>query len=192
MAESKTEKQKVQEITEKLEQGIKELFESYEPGGFRPEAQLRPLEQCLREAGMTEAEAEDWYCALIYSTDPAAERPAVRIDVLDGPRLHGVDLILGWPEGKATVVKEETRGDVQILETLIEVPTKTGEPQKTLFLFRFDAKRQVLLSVAGADELLDFPALEAIAEHIELRETGFVYSLKHSGQNWSIFGLAFG
>ena len=28
MAESKTEKQKVQEITEKLEQGIKELFES--------------------------------------------------------------------------------------------------------------------------------------------------------------------
>lgn len=171
---------------------LKELFESYEPGGFRPEAQQRPLEQCLREAGMTEAEAEDWYCALIYSTDPAAERPAVRIDVLDGPRLHGVDLILGWPEGKATVVKEETRGDVQILEMLIEVPTKTGEPQKTLFLFRFDAKRQVLLSVAGADELLDFPALEAIAEHIELRETGFVYSLNHSGQNWSIFGLAFG
>lgn len=28
MAESKTEKQKVQEITEKLEQGMKELFES--------------------------------------------------------------------------------------------------------------------------------------------------------------------
>ena len=28
MAEAKTEKQKVQEITEKLEQGIKELFES--------------------------------------------------------------------------------------------------------------------------------------------------------------------
>ena len=171
---------------------LKELFESYEPGGFRPEAQQRPLEQCLREAGMTEAEAEEWYSALIYSGDPAAERPALRIDVLDGPRLHGVDLILGWPEGKATVVKEEAQGDVQILETLIEVPTNTGEPQKTLFLFRFDTKRQVLLSVAGADELLDFPALEAIAEHIELRETGFVYSLDHSGQNWSIFGLAFG
>ena len=28
MADAKTEKQKVQEITEKLEQGIKELFES--------------------------------------------------------------------------------------------------------------------------------------------------------------------
>ena len=28
MADKKTEKQKVQEITEKLEQGIKELFES--------------------------------------------------------------------------------------------------------------------------------------------------------------------
>ena len=141
---------------------------------------------------MTEAEAEDWYCSLVFSSDLASQRPAMRIEVLDGPRLHGIDLILGWPEGKATVVKEETRGDVQILETLIEVPTKTGEPQKTLFLFRFDTKRQVLLSIAGAEELLDFPTLEAIAEHIALMETDFVYSCDHSGQNWSVHGLAYG
>ena len=171
---------------------LKELFVTYEPGGSRPEAQQRPLDQCLRDAGMTEAEAEDWYCSLVFSSDLASQRPAMRIEVLDGPRLHGIDLILGWPEGKATVVKEETRGDVQILETLIEVPTKTGEPQKTLFLFRFDTKRQVLLSIAGAEELLDFPTLEAIAEHIELMETDFVYSCDHSGQNWSVHGLAYG
>ena len=69
---------------------------------------------------------------------------------------------------------------------------KDGGTEKTLFLFRFDTRRQVLLSIAGAEELLDFPTLEAIAEHIELRETGFVYSLDHSGQNWSVHALAYG
>ena len=90
------------------------------------------------------------------------------------------------------MIKEETQGDVQILETLIEVPMKNGETERNLFLFRFDTKRQVLLSIAGADEVLDFTTLEAIAEHIELRETDFVYSLDRSGQNWSIWSLAYG
>ena len=171
---------------------LKELFVTYQPGGVRPEEQQRPLEQCLRDAGMTEAESEEWYYSLTFSSDTGLLRPAMRIDVLDGPRLHGIDLILGWPEGKATVIKEETQGDVQILETLIEVPMKNGETERNLFLFRFDTKQQVLLSIAGADEVLDFAALEAIAEHIELRETGFVYSLDHSGQNWSIWSLAYG
>lgn len=171
---------------------LKELFVTYEPGGSRPEAQQRPLDQCLRDAGMTEAESEEWYYSLTFSSDTGLLRPAMRIDVLDGPRLHGIDLILGWPEGKATVIKEETQGDVQILETLIEVPMKNGETERNLFLFRFDTKRQVLLSIAGADEVLDFPTLEAIAEHIELRETDFVYSLDRSGQNWSIWSLAYG
>ena len=150
------------------------------------------VQESLRDAGMTEAEAEDWYCSLVFSSDLAPQRPAMRIEVLDGPRLHGIDLILGWPEGEARVVKEEQQGDIQILETIIEVPMKDGGTEKTLFLFRFDTKRQVLLSIAGAEELLDFPTLEAIAEHIELRETGFVYSLDHSGQNWSVHALAYG
>ena len=171
---------------------LKELFVTYQPGGVRPEELQRPLEQCLRDAGMTEAEAEDWYCSLVFSSDLAPQRPAMRIEVLDGPRLHGIDLILGWPEGEARVVKEEQQGDIQILETVIEVQMKDGGTEKTLFLFRFDTRRQVLLSIAGAEELLDFPTLEAIAEHIELRETGFVYSLDHSGQNWSVHALAYG
>ena len=171
---------------------LKELFETYEPGGSRPEAQQRPLDQCLRDAGMTEAEAEDWYCSLVFSSDLAPQRPAMRIEVLDGPRLHGIDLILGWPEGEARVVKEDQQGDIQILETIIEVPMKEGGTEKTLFLFRFDTRRQVLLSIAGAEELLDFPTLEAIAEHIELMETDFVYICDHSGQNWSVHALAYG
>lgn len=171
---------------------LKALFETFRPGGEQPEDQQRPLEQCLRDAGMTEEESEEWYYSLTFSADTGLLRPAMRIEVLDGARLHGLDLILGWPDGEATVIKEETQGDVQILETLIEVPMKNGETERNLFLFRFDTKRQVLLSIAGADEVLDFPTLEAIAEHIELRETDFIYSLDRSGQNWSILSLAYG
>lgn len=171
---------------------LKALFEAFRPGGEQPEDQQRPLEQCLRDAGMTEEESEEWYYSLTFSADTGLLRPAMCIEVLDGARLHGLDLILGWPDGEATVIKEETQGDVQILETLIEVPMKNGETERNLFLFRFDTKRQVLLSIAGADELLDFPTLEAIAEHIELRETDFVYSLDRGGQNWSIWSLAYG
>ena len=141
---------------------------------------------------MTEAEAENCYCSMTFSDEALVERPAMRIEVLDGPRLHGIDLILGWPEGEATVVREETQGELQILEVLIETPRKDGGTQKTLFFFRFDTRRQVLLSVAGAGELLDFPTLEAIAACIELYETDFVYSLDHSGQNFSVHSLAYG
>lgn len=171
---------------------LKVIFETFKPGGDQPKEQQRPFEQCLRDAGMTETESEEWFSSLTFSSNTGLLRPAMCIEVLDGAKLHGLDLILGWPEGKATVIKEETQGDVQILETLIEVPMKNGETERNLFLFRFDTKRQVLLSIAGADELLDFPTLEAIAEHIELRETDFVYSLDRSGQNWSIWSLAYG
>ena len=171
---------------------LKEIFETYELGGDQPVEQQRPLEQCLLDAGITEAESEQWYSTLTFSSDTGLLRPALCIEVLDGAKLHGLDLILGWPEGEAMIIKEETQGDIQILETLIEVPMKNGEIERNLFLFRFDTKRQVLISIAGAEELLDFPALEAIAEHIVLRETDFVYSLDRSGHNWSVFSLAYG
>lgn len=171
---------------------LKTLFRTYEPGGPRPAEQQRSLEQCLQDAGLTEAEAENCYCSMTFSDEALFERPAMRIEVLDGPRLHGIDLILGWPEGEATVVREETQGELQILEVLIETPRKDGGTEKTLFFFRFDTRRQVLLSVAGAGELLDFPTLEAIAACIELYETDFVYSLDHSGQNFSVHSLAYG
>ena len=42
MADAKTEKQKVQEITEKLEQGLKELFESEKYKSIKVTAVLQP------------------------------------------------------------------------------------------------------------------------------------------------------
>ena len=168
------------------------FFESYRPGGFKEPEQQRPLDQCLREAGMTEEEAERWEHSRTYSPGTTAQRPALRIEVLDGAYLHGVDLILGWPKGEATVVKEETSGDIQLLEVLITVQIRDGEQDRQNYLLRFDTRQQVLLVLAAGEESMSFAQLEELLDSIELRETGFRYAYDHSGQNFSVLSLAYG
>ena len=168
------------------------FFESYRPGGFKEPEQQRPLDQCLREAGMTEEEAESWEHSRTYSPGTTAQRPALRIEVLDGAYLHGVDLILGWPKGEATVVKEETSGDIQLLEVLITVQIRDGEWDRQNYLLRFDTRQQVLLVLAAGEESMSFAQLEELLDSIELRETGFRYAYDHSGQNFSVQALAYG
>lgn len=168
------------------------FFESYRPGGFKEPEQQRPLDQCLREAGMTEEEAESWEHSRTYSPGTTAQRPALRIEVLDGAYLHGVDLILGWPKGEATVVKEESSGDIQLLEVLITVQIRDGEWDRQNYLLRFDTRQQVLLVLAAGEESRSFAQLEELLDSIELRETGFRYAYDHSGQNFSVQALAYG
>ena len=168
------------------------FFESYRPGGFKEPEQQRPLDQCLREAGMTEEEAERWEDSRTYSPGTTAQRPALRIEVLDGAYLHGVDLILGWPKGEATVVKEETSGDIQLLEVLITVQIRDGEWDRQNYLLRFDTRQQVLLVLAAGEESMSFARMEELLDYIELRETGFRYAYDHSGQNFSVLSLAYG
>ena len=168
------------------------FFESYRPGGFKEPEQQRPLDQCLREAGMTEEEAERWEHSRTYSPGTTAQRPALRIEVLDGAYLHGVDLILGWPKGEATVVKEESSGDIQLLEVLITVQIRDGEWDRQNYLLRFDTRQQVLLVLAAGEESRSFAQLEELLDSIELRETGFRYAYDHSGQNFSVQALAYG
>lgn len=168
------------------------FFESYRPGGFKEPEQQRPLDQCLREAGMTEEEAERWEHSRTYSPGTTAQRPALRIEVLDGAYLHGVDLILGWPKGEARVVKEETSGDIQLLEVLITVQIRDGKWDRQNYLLRFDTRQQVLLVLAAGEESMSFAQLEELLDSIELRETGFRYAYDHSGQNFSVQALAYG
>ena len=168
------------------------FFKSYEPGGFKEPEQQRSLDQCLREAGMTEEEAERWEHSRTYSSGTTAQRPALRMEVLDGAYLHGVDLIMGWPKGEATVVKEETRGDIQLLEALIRVEIGDGEWDRQNYLLRFDTRQQMLLVLAAGEESMSFAQLEELLDYIELRETGFRYAYDHSGQNFSVLSLAYG
>lgn len=171
---------------------ILQFFRSYEPGGFKEKDQQRPMEQCLHEAGMSQEEAESWEVSHTFSTGGMPQRPALMIEVLDGAYLHGLDLILGWPKGEAAVVKEETRGDIQLLEVLITVEIREGEWDRQNYLLRFDTRQQVLLVLAAGEESRSFAQLEELLGYIELRETGFQYTFPHSGQNFSVFSLAFG
>lgn len=168
------------------------FFESYRPGGFKEAEQQRPLDQCLQEAGMTVEEAESWENSRTYSPGTTAQLPALCIEVLDGAYLNGVDLILGWPKGEATVVKEETSGDIQLLEALITVQIRDGEWDRQNYLLRFDTRQQVLLVLAAGEESMSFAQLEELLDYVELRETGFRYAYDHSGQNFSVLSLAYG
>ena len=169
-----------------------QFFRTYEPGGFKEKDQQRPMEQCLREAGMTEEEAETWEVSHTFSSGSWPQRPALMIEVLDGAYLHGLDLIMGWPKGEATVVKEENRGDMQLLEVLITVEIRDGEWDRQNYLLLFDTRQQVLLVLAAGEESRSFAQLEELLSYIELRETGFQYTFRHSGQNFSVFSLTFG
>ena len=104
----------------------------------------------------------------------------------------GRDLILGWPKGEATVVKEETRGDIQLLEALVTVELGDGEQDRQNYLLRFDTRQQVLLVLAAGEESMSFAQLEELLDYVELRETGFRYAYDHSGQNFSVLSLAYG
>lgn len=168
------------------------FFGSYEPGGFKEPEQQRSLDQCLLEADMTAEEAEQWEHSHTWSPGTTSQRPALRIEVLDGAYLHGVDLILGWPKGEAAVVKEETRGDIQLLEALVTVELGDGEQDRQNYLLRFDTRQQVLLVLAAGEESLSFVQMEELLNFIELRETGFRYAYDHSGQNFSVQALAYG
>ena len=171
---------------------ILQFFRSYEPGGFKEKDQQRPMEQCLREAGMSQEEAESWEVSHTFSTGGMPQRPALMIEVLDGAYLHGLDLILGWPKGEAAVVKEENWGDIQLLEVLITVEIREGEWDRQNYLLRFDTRQQVLLVLAAGEKSMSFDTMEELLDYIELRETGFQYTFSHSGQNFSVFSLAFG
>ena len=46
--------------------------------------------------------------------------------------------------------------------------------------------------LAAGEESRSFAQLEELLGYIELLETGFQYVFRHSGQNFSVFSLAFG
>ena len=67
-----------------------------------PDDQIRTLEQGLRESGLTEEEADTWLTtAAWFGREDGQDALKLRIDLYNGPWLHGIDLICGWPEGEA-------------------------------------------------------------------------------------------
>lgn len=158
-----------------------------------PEEQVRPLEQSLREAGVSEEDAENWYRKMDYFFGDGPDRLVFQIQLKDGPWLHDTDLVCGMPKGEATVFREGSFGEYQILEVLID--TDFGDPwghDRVNYLFLFHPTKQYLLSFAAHSDTMDFARLERVAESTEVLDTGFSYRWNNNSSNWSYWGFANG
>lgn len=158
-----------------------------------PEDQIRPLEESLREAGLTEEEADAWLTtAAWYGPGDGPDNLKLRMDLYNGPWLHGIDLICGWPEGEAEILKDDAWNGYQRLEAAVKVTWKGGEKETINYLFLFQPERQYLLVLMAHPEEMDFAALEQAAAAIEVLDTGFSYRCPERNSNWSVLGFASG
>ncbi len=158
-----------------------------------PDDQIRTLEQSLREAGLTEEEAENWLTtAAWFGSEEGSDRLKLRIDLYNGPWLHGIDLICGWPEGEAEIVKDDTWNGYQRLETAVKATWKGGETETVNYLFLFQPEQQYLLVLMAHPEELDFAQLEQAAAAVEVLDTEFSYRRPAQKTNWSVLGFASG
>ena len=158
-----------------------------------PDDQIRTLEQGLREAGMTEEEAESWLTtAAWFGPGEGPDELKLRIDLYNGPYLHGIDLICGWPEGEAEIVRDDVWNGYQRLEAAVDVTWNGGEKETVNYLFLFQPERQYLLVLMAHPEELDFARLEQAAAAIEVLDTGFSYRCPERNSNWSVLGFASG
>ena len=158
-----------------------------------PEDQVRPLKQSLQEAGVSVEEAETWYRKMDYYYGDGSDRLVFQLQLKDGPWLHGIDLICGMPKGEATVYREGSFGEYQILEVLID--TDFGDPwghDRVNYLFLFHPTKQYLLSFAAHADIMDFTQLEQVAESTEVLDTGFAYRHQDGSSNWSYWGFGNG
>lgn len=158
-----------------------------------PDDQIRTLEQSLQEAGLTAEEAESWLTtAAWFGPEDGPDNLKLRIDLYNGPWLNGIDLICGWPEGEAEIVRDDTWNGYQRLETAVHVTWKGGETETINYLFLFHPERQVLLVLMAHPEEMDFAGLEKAAAAVEVLDTDFTYRRPAQDTNWSVLGFASG
>ena len=158
--------------------------------GTEPVNKPRPLSEILRLAGVTEEEAEKWYCSMSYYD--AENELKLRIDLYNGPMLHSHDLICGWPKGEATIVKDERGENVQILEARVDTEFLGEQREQVNYYLAFYSGRQCLLALMAHPEDMDFAAMEQLAGSIEILDTGFTYRQEPDITNWSVLAFANG
>ena len=143
-------------------------------------------EEALQEAGLTEQEAKAIYRNGSFCAASSPAQQGLHITIYDGPQLFGTDLIFGWPRGTAAVIREDTWGEYQLLEVVIDREWGEDNHEIIKHLLLFHPIEQYLLSLSAPDETYSFEALEALAGEIEVIGTNFSYSQKDGGTNWSI------
>ena len=171
---------------------LSETLKTFSDKRYYPADQVRGYEQALREAGLTREEAETWDYRFSLHEKEGKRRLILMIELMDAPELHGTDLIFGWPKGTAEILRDERRGDCQLLEFRVDAEWKDGGHSYTKHLLLFYPEGQYLLMLHAADDAFSFEELEALAEGITVKQTGLRYSIGEKPMNWSICGLAEG
>ena len=171
---------------------LSETLKTFSDKRYYPADQVRSYEQALREAGLTREEAETWDYRLSIHEKEGERRLILMIEIADAPELHGTDLIFGWPEGTAEILRDESWGEYQRLEFVVDRDGGNGQRELTKHLLLFHPEGQYLLLLHAADDAFSFEELEALAEGITVKRTGLRYSIGEKPMNWSICGLAEG
>ena len=169
-----------------------ERLKAFSDERYYPSDQVRGYEQALREASLTQEEAETWDYRFSIHEQEGEHRLILMIEVADAPELHGTDLIFGWPEGTAEIVRDENWGEYQLLEFVVDRDGGNGQRELTKHLLLFHREGQYLLLLHAADDAFTFEELEALAGGITVKQTELRYSLGEKPMNWAVCGLAEG
>lgn len=148
-------------------------------------------EQVFRDAGVSAEEAAKWCKNLEFFHGDGPDRLQMLINIYDGPWLHNLDLICGWPKGEATIVHDGTLREYQLLSALIDVDR--GEYHELVNeVFLFHPQEQYLLALAARADSAAIEEMEQLAGNIEVLNTTLRYREGERGTNWSLFSLANG
>ncbi len=142
--------------------------------------------EALHKAGLTKDEAEALYTRASFVRSGAEGEGEIHVVLYDPPYLAQNDLILGWPEGTAAVVNEDTLGEYQRLELIINKEWDNGRREIFKHLFLFNSESQYLVQLSAHDEDFSFEELELVAESLKLVESDLKYDLRNGRINYSI------
>ena len=151
--------------------------------------------ELLATAGMDAETAKNWYTDYVYrdtDRDIAGDNmDIIRIELFGGYKLHGQEVILGAfssDDAEVKPVQEGTLGEYKMLEVQMLQPS--GAIDNHLFLFH--PEKYYLLHISGNGTYYDFPALEKIAQNIEVVETGLHVDSYENKVNFILADLAAG
>ena len=169
-----------------------ERLKAFSDERYYPADQVRGYEQALREAGLNREEAETWDYRISVHEKDGEHRLILMIEVADAPELHGTDLIFGWPKGTAEIVRDESWGEYQMLEFIVDREWANGQHEFVKHLLLFHSEGQYLLKLSAPDDAFSFEELEILAEGITVTRTDLRYSLGEKPMNWSVCDLGEG
>ena len=174
--------------------GLPWEMEQRRPDEVEIDPNQEPVE-LLREAGMDAETAKTWYTGYEYrdrERDIAGDNmDIIRIELYGGYKLHGQEVILGAfsPDGaEVRPVREGSFGEYQMVE--VQMLQASGAVDNHLFLFH--PEKYYLLHISANDSFYDFPAMEEIAQNVEVIETGLYVDSYEDQINFILADLAAG